>query len=232
MGASSRGSGATQDRDNGLNGGLTSPEVGAASSGVVQRREGTAWPRWLLVRGRLRRVRCHRGKGRRFGDRPGNMANPMAGCGAQQTRRAARRGNRRSREERQGRNEHGPWQVGAEGSGDTRDREWMRAARVGGGAVLDEPHERSLLVPACRVISGPREPACASEGGCDCDRVSWFPRARRRLQRELQWWERPNDPPRFRAPMTCLQAIGRSSRRNSTGGRRHPQGWRPLRFDA
>lgn len=110
-----------------------------------ERREGTAWPRWLRTRERLRRVGCHWGGGRRFGDRLRNMANPMAGCGAQQTRAAVCGENRRSREERHGRNESRLWQAGADDGGETRCPEWTHAADVGGGVVLDEPQERSPI---------------------------------------------------------------------------------------
>lgn len=54
---------------------------------------------------RSRRTRCM----------AGNVADPMAGCRAQQTYRRSRGVSRRSREERQGRNVSGPWQVPTEG---------------------------------------------------------------------------------------------------------------------
>jgi len=40
-----------------------------------------------------------------------NVANPMVGCRMQQACRLTRGENRRSREERHGRNKFGPWQV-------------------------------------------------------------------------------------------------------------------------
>jgi hypothetical protein len=45
----------------------------------------------------------------------GNTANPRTGCGVQQTRAAQRGANRRSREERQGRNACRAWQLDIEG---------------------------------------------------------------------------------------------------------------------
>jgi hypothetical protein len=73
--------------------------------------------------------------------RTGNVANPMAGSRVQQTCKAKRGENRRSREKRQGRNESGLWQARAEGrrSLGSRGWEWTRSADVGGGAIIDNP---------------------------------------------------------------------------------------------
>jgi hypothetical protein len=70
------------------------------------------------------------GRGRRA--RSGNVANPMAGSRVQQTCRVSSGVNRRSREERQGRKEHGVWQLRAEGRAlahpgqDARHLYWRR----------------------------------------------------------------------------------------------------------
>jgi hypothetical protein len=62
----------------------------------------------------------------------GNVANPMAGCRVQQTCRVSSGVNRRSREERQGRNASGVWQLRAEGRAsahpgvDARHLYWRR----------------------------------------------------------------------------------------------------------
>jgi len=75
------------------------------------------------------------GEGRRSAQ---NQVNPRIGCGVQQTRKAPCGANRRSREERQGRNVLGNWQTRAPGN-----REWTHEADVDGGAVFEEPQERS-----------------------------------------------------------------------------------------
>jgi hypothetical protein len=71
----------------------------------------------------------------------------MVGSRVQQTCKALRGANRRSREERQGRNESGRWQPRAEGRGfslaRSRRREWTRKAHVDGGAIFGQPQERS-----------------------------------------------------------------------------------------
>ena len=70
-----------------------------------------------------------RGVGGCVRGRNGNVANPMIGSRAQQTCKAQGGASRRSREERQGRNESGAWQLRAEGG---------------------------RRVPACRGPSGPK----------------------------------------------------------------------------
>jgi hypothetical protein len=64
----------------------------------------------------------------------------MIGCGVQQTRKVPSGVNRRSREERQGRNMPEGWQLRAEGrttSCRTYDREWTRGIHVDGGAIFE-----------------------------------------------------------------------------------------------
>jgi hypothetical protein len=75
------------------------------------------------------------------------VANPMVGSRVQQTCKALRGANRRSREERQGRNELGTWRPRAKGTSDPfaglRFREWTRSVDVDGGAIFGQPQERS-----------------------------------------------------------------------------------------
>jgi hypothetical protein len=87
-----------------------------------------------------------------------NMANPMVGCRAQQTCTMSSGESRRSREERQGRNESGGWQLRAEGNtragwrqppkgnreqaaltSEGGSREWTLGMDVDGGANIDNP---------------------------------------------------------------------------------------------
>jgi len=73
-----------------------------------------------------------------------NVANPMVGCRTQQACRLTRGENRRSREERQGRNEFGPWLVRTEGRASSSKPawEWTRVDCADGGENLGQPHER------------------------------------------------------------------------------------------
>jgi len=98
------------------------------STGCAGRRAKTTW------RGCRRTATSHepgpRGLGsvrERSGERAGNVVNPMVGCRVQQTCRVMRGENRRSREERQGRNEFGVWQPRAEGT-------WPRSRGRGAGS--------------------------------------------------------------------------------------------------
>lgn len=80
-----------------------------------QRREGNGHGDMVRLpwRGRLRRV-CATGKCAPQGVY-GNVTNPMTGSGVQQTRKVTHGVNRRSREERQGRNKRAVWQQLAKG---------------------------------------------------------------------------------------------------------------------
>lgn len=71
-----------------------------------------------------------------------NVANPMAGCRVQQTCRTMCGASRRSREERQGRNESGTWHARAEGRG------LLRTISTGSGrTALMSAEGRSLTTP-------------------------------------------------------------------------------------
>jgi len=61
-----------------------------------------------------------------------------------QTCEGSRGENRRSREERQGRNEHGDWQPRAEGW--ETIREWTRDSDAGGEEIFGKPQERSFAL--------------------------------------------------------------------------------------
>jgi hypothetical protein len=63
----------------------------------------------------------------------------MVGCGAQQTRKARCGVNRRSREERQGRNVFEAWQLRASGN-----REWTHQVDVDGEAIFEETPREEL----------------------------------------------------------------------------------------
>lgn len=77
-------------------------------------REGNASEGMSCATGKaVRTAPGSKGRGERRA--AGNVADPMAGCRAQQTYRRSRGVSRRSREERQGRNVSGPWQVPTEG---------------------------------------------------------------------------------------------------------------------
>jgi hypothetical protein len=104
---------------------------------------------------------------RQVGLLEGNEANPTVGCRAQQTCKVSSGENRRSREERQGRNESGAWQLRAEGGGSrrivfrdettrplsqpalrstgkaNRHQERTLDADVDGGAIFGQPQERN-----------------------------------------------------------------------------------------
>jgi hypothetical protein len=120
------------------------------------------------------RTRERQGLSATRGPRPCNVANPMVGCGVQQTREVPSGVNRRSREERQGRNEFGAWQLRAEGRGRALDPspprgwrcagrssergfgwEWTLGTHVDGGAIIDNPM-RGVPIPSRSRTSEPR----------------------------------------------------------------------------
>ena len=89
----------------------------------------------------------------------GNGANLRTGCRVKQTCEGLHGENRRSREERQGRNKQGDWQPQAEGWETTR--EWTCNLDTGGEEIFGKPQERSFaqkpLVTAVEEAK-PREP--------------------------------------------------------------------------
>jgi hypothetical protein len=74
-----------------------------------------------------------------------NQADPMVGCGVQQTRETLCGVNRRSREERQGRNALERWHSRA-----PVRREWTHRVSTTEGRSLRESHERSPEATAVR----------------------------------------------------------------------------------
>jgi hypothetical protein len=80
------------------------------NTGPRGRRRGPA-----RCRGTLARVRTQRCAAANIVVRARNVADPMVGCRVQQTCKALRGENRRSREERQGRNEFGTWRPRTDG---------------------------------------------------------------------------------------------------------------------
>jgi len=151
-----------------------------------------------------------------------NEANPTNGCRVQQTCKVSSRVNRRSREERQGRNESGGWHFRADGSGapipalrgagwlpccrcvlrDLRDaghrREWMLDADVVGGAIFGQPQERR---------SGPDVTCSATFGKHGVERKATnrasrdvSPKERRRSGGPGHWSTRPHGSPNREAP--------------------------------
>jgi hypothetical protein len=93
--------------------------------------------------GRSTAERHESGQGRRNG----NVANPMIGSRVQQTCKVHGGANRRSREERQGRNESGRWHLRAEGDGRVR----RRAAPLGVRAEQGQRQRAALRShPAAR----------------------------------------------------------------------------------
>jgi hypothetical protein len=115
-----------------------------------------AGPGWRAMAARRSRegsdLRLRHGKPRRAQGgldhepeaRARNVANPMVGSRAQQTCKSMRGENRRSRAERQGRNERRSWQTFAEGRASARPGvDAPRSSRWRG--TLGQPHERSSL---------------------------------------------------------------------------------------
>jgi hypothetical protein len=85
--------------------------------------------------------------------RPRNVANPMTGCRMRQDCRSSRGANRRSREERQGRNVLGTWQVRADGQVS------FNGGRPGSGRATEMSVEgRTLENPKRGVRSNPESP--------------------------------------------------------------------------
>lgn len=80
----------------------------------------------------------------------GNRVNPMVVCGVQQTRKALCGVNRRSREERQGRNAFEAWQPRA-----LACQEWTHREHDG-GAIFEKPQERSLETAVTSVADATR----------------------------------------------------------------------------
>ena len=78
----------------------------------------------------------------RKGGPAGNSSNPMTGCRVQQTCRAVRGVNRRSREERQGRKVSDAWQHETEETSFGRGLDRTRSVDVSGGAIFGKPQER------------------------------------------------------------------------------------------
>lgn len=121
-----------------------SPWQHGGEQAAGQRREGIGHGDMarLLWRGKLRRV-CVTGKGvAPQGVATENVANPTTGCGVQQTHEVTGGANRRSREERQGRNARAVWKQLVEGR--SSDRPGVDASdSCQWKDEFDEPHERS-----------------------------------------------------------------------------------------
>jgi hypothetical protein len=125
----------------------TSSEAGRARRPPLKAEEGPQGP---FEAGRTEVPRNHRETLVRW---PGNVANPMVGCRVQQTCTMSSGANRRSREERQGRNESGEWQLRAEGEN----------PRQQGGIPTREDVSRQLS-RAREVARSGRRTAMSTEG--------------------------------------------------------------------